>query len=76
MLDLAGRSLAALSAILGEKPYLMGARPCGADASVFGQLIQLQTPYFDTPLSAKARSFPNLVGYSAHMMREYFPDFR
>ena len=32
---LAVRSLAAVSSILGDKPYLFGSRPCGADATVF-----------------------------------------
>jgi len=35
---LAVRSLAAVSAMLGDKPYLFGRRPCGADATVFALL--------------------------------------
>ena len=31
--DLAARSLEALSVFLGDKPYLMGETPCGADAT-------------------------------------------
>ena len=36
--DLAIRSLFALSVQLGDKPYLMGDTPCGTDATAFGAL--------------------------------------
>ena len=36
--DLAVRSLFALSVQLGDKPYLMGDTPCGTDATAFGAL--------------------------------------
>src|SRR4051812_33620131 len=38
MLALATRSLAALDVVLGDQPYLFGARPCGVDATAFGIL--------------------------------------
>ena len=40
MVALGVRSLAAVADILGEKPYLFGRRPCGADATVWGPLVE------------------------------------
>jgi glutathione S-transferase len=72
---LAARSLAALSAELGDKPYLMGDKPCGADATVFGMLAGILTPYFDTALRDAALAHPNLVAYRDRMMERYYPGF-
>jgi glutathione S-transferase len=68
------RSLTALSAILGDKPYLFGDRPSGVDATAFAMLAGILTPYFDSPLRRKAEGFANLVAYTARMMREFYPD--
>ena len=73
--DLAARSFAALSQILGDKPYLTGKRPCGADASVFGLLAGVLTPLFDTPVREAALAHDNLVAYSERMMARYYPQF-
>ena len=47
-MDLAVRSLFALSVQLGDKPYLMGDTPCGTDATAFGALAGILTPFFDS----------------------------
>src|SRR5580704_16357080 len=73
--DLANRSLGALSAVLGDKPYLMGEAPCGADASVFGAVAGLLAPLFESPVRAAAESHANLVAYRDRMMARYYPDF-
>jgi len=70
------RSLAALSAILGERRYLMGDRPCGADATCFGLLAFALTPFFDGELRRQAEGFANLVAYVDRMMAEFYPEFR
>ena len=36
-------SLFALSVQLGDKPYLMGDKPCGTDATAFGALAGILT---------------------------------
>ena len=74
-LDLALRSLLALSVQLGEKPYLMGERPCGADATAFGALAGILTPFFDSKLRQRAEEFVNLTDYVDRMMARYYPDF-
>ncbi len=71
---LADRALASLSAILGDKPYLMGDRPCGADATVFGFVGGALCPLFETPLRTKAETYANLRDYCARLAKQYFPE--
>jgi glutathione S-transferase len=73
--DLAVRSLFALSVQLGDKPYLMGEAPCGTDATAFGALAGILTPYFTSPLRERAEKFENLTAYVDRMMGQYYPDF-
>ena len=73
--DLAVRSLFALSVQLGDKPYLMGETPCGTDATAFAMVGGILTPYFSSPLCERARQFGNLVAYVDRMMERYYPDF-
>jgi glutathione S-transferase len=73
--DLAARSLESLWVFLGDKPYLMGEKPCGADATMFAMLAGVMTPFFDTPLREAALRHANLAAYTARLMRRYYPDF-
>ena len=73
--DLAVRSLFALSVQLGDKPYLMGDHPCGTDATAFGALAGILTPFFDSPLRQRAEKFDNLAAYVDRLMRQYYPEF-
>ena len=73
--DLAVRSLFALSVQLGDKPYLMGDTPCGTDATAFGALAGILTPYFTSPLRERTEHFGNLTAYVDRMMLQYYPDF-
>jgi len=73
--DLALRSLLALSVQLGDKPYLMGEKPCGTDATAFGALAGILTPFFDSKLRTRAEQFENLAAYVERMMQQYYPDF-
>ena len=72
--DLAVRSLFALSVQLCDKPYLMGDGP-GADATAFGALAGVLTPFFVSPLRDRAEQFANLTAYVDRLMRQYHPDF-
>lgn len=72
---LAVRSLAALAAILEDKPYLFGDRPCGADATVFAMLAGLLTPYFPSELRRRAEGFGTLVAYVDRLMAQVYPEF-
>ena len=74
-IDLAARSLFALSVQLGDKSFLMGETPCGADATAFATLAGILTPFFASPLRERAEQFQNLTGYVDRMMSRYHPDF-
>jgi glutathione S-transferase len=69
------RSLAAVAAILGDKPFLFGSRPCGADATVFAMLAATLTPYFDGELKRRAEGFGTLVAYVDRLMARFYPEF-
>ena len=73
--DLALRSILALSVQLGDKPYLMGEKPCGTDATAFGALAGILTPFFVSRLRTRAEEFENLAAYVERMMQKYYPDF-
>ena len=73
--ELAAIGYASLARLLGDKPYILGERPCGADASIFGQLVSVLTPFFDSPIRDAAASHDNLLGYTDRMMAIHFPQF-
>jgi len=73
--ELAVRSLLALSVQLGDKPYLMGEKPCGTDATAFGALAGILTPFFESPLRQRAEQFANLTAYVDRLMLQYYPEF-
>jgi glutathione S-transferase len=73
--ELALRSILALSVQLGNKPYLMGDKPCCADATAFGALGGILTPFFSSKLREEVETFDNLTAYVDRMMRQYYPDF-
>lgn len=75
ILGLGVRSLQALSALLGDKVFMMGERPTSVDAAAFGVLAGLMTPFFDAPLRQRAVKFDNLTAYVDRMMAGVFPDF-
>jgi glutathione S-transferase len=74
IVELGVRSLTALSLLLGDKPYLMGSRPSGLDATAFAMLAGILTPFFDSPLRRKAEGFSSLTAYTDRMMRQYYPE--
>jgi glutathione S-transferase len=69
------RSLAAIAAILGDKPFLFGPRPCGADATVFAFLASTLTPFFTGELRRRAEGFGTLVAYVDRLMARFYPQF-
>ena len=73
--ELGRRSVAALSALLGNKPYLLGPEPCGVDATAFGMTASLLTPWFESGLRHYAESHRNLVTVRDRMLAEHYPGF-
>ena len=53
----------------------MGETPCGADATMFGMVAGMLTPFFNSPLRDAALRHANLVAYNARMMQRYYPEF-
>ncbi len=71
---LATRAIDHLAAYLGDKPYLMGDKPCGADASVLATVASLLCDNFEGPLLGATAKHKNLVAYRDRLMVQYFPD--
>jgi glutathione S-transferase len=69
---LARRDIDALATLIGDKPYLMGDKPCGADACVFGIVTAILTPPLDSPIRAAMAARPNLVAYRDRLTRQFF----
>jgi glutathione S-transferase len=63
-MDLAARSL-----------FLMGDTPCGTDATAFGALAGILTPFFASQLRERTEEFQNLTSYVDRIMLQYYPDF-
>lgn len=71
---LTARVVDSLADILGQKTYLMGEAPCGADAAVTGMLAAVLCPLFDSPTRAAIERHPNLVAYRDRMFAKYYPE--
>jgi glutathione S-transferase len=69
---LGGRDVETLATLIGDKPYLMGDRPCAADAAVFAALALLLDPASAGKVRDIALATPNLVAYRDRMMGRYF----
>lgn len=71
---LTSKTLEALSSILGDKPYLTGAAPCAADATLFAFMAGILCPHFESPLRTAAEAYPNLVRYVERVREIHFND--
>jgi len=72
--ELAIRDVAALAALLGDKPFLMGEEPCGADAIVFGMVTSILTPPLDSAVRDAMQKRANLVSYRDRVTKAYFTE--
>jgi glutathione S-transferase len=70
---MAVRAVDAVAAILGDRPYLMGAQACGADATVFAFVAGILAPHFDTALRTHTEKHRNLAAYCDRMLRAFYP---
>ena len=68
------RAVDALAACLGEKPWLMGEEPCGADATTFAFVSSGLCPLFRGATRDSLEVHANLVAYSQRGMQRWFPD--
>ena len=72
--ELARRSFAALSAQLGDKPFLFGEVMSGVDATAFAMVAAALVPRFDSPMRKAAEQYPNLIGYRDWFMTRFYPE--
>jgi glutathione S-transferase len=70
--ELAIADINALATLIGDKAFLMGENPCGADATVFAFVASFLTPVFVTPIRTAAERHKNLTGYRDRIMQQYF----
>ena len=68
-IDLAARSLFALSVQLGDKPYLMGDEPCGTDATAFGAIAGIAGAVIGTYSGVVEASSPVRQPYAMRFFR-------
>jgi glutathione S-transferase len=69
------RDLAALDALLGPGPYLLGAKPCFADATLFGMLDTALHDGVPNPCVRDAiAACPNLARFAADARARWFPE--
>jgi glutathione S-transferase len=71
---LGSRSLGAIAAYLGDKPFFMGMEPTGVDATVFSFFMGARCPLFVSPLQEAAASHDNLRRYAGRMIARYYPE--
>jgi glutathione S-transferase len=72
---LGGRSIEAIASFLDDKPFLMGAEPCGADASLLAFVAGILCPQFRSPVRDTAERYDNLRRYVGRMTARYYPDY-
>jgi glutathione S-transferase len=72
--ELGIRSIDAMAALLGDRPYLFGDRCSAVDATAFGMLAAVATPFFVSPLRAGLERHDTLRAYIDRMMGRYFPE--
>jgi glutathione S-transferase len=63
----------ALASLLGDKAFLMGEKPCGADPTVFAFVASFLTPVFDTQIRTAAERHRITRLYFSHSEAEPLP---
>lgn len=71
---LAARALQGLSDFLGDKSFMFGDEPSGADATAFAFTLGALTPFFDVPLRRIAERHANLVAYRDRGLARWYPE--
>ncbi|MFL5316353.1 MAG: glutathione S-transferase family protein, partial [Microvirga sp.] len=65
------RSIDAMAAYLGDKPFFMGSEPTGVDATMFAFMCGLLSPHFETRTRAVAVRHDNLRRYVGRMTARF-----
>lgn len=72
--ELGRGDLDAVSTILGSNRYLLGDRPCAADATLYSFMLGTLCPLFDSDHRQYAESKPNITAYIGRMGEQYHSD--
>ena len=68
------RSIDAMAAYLGDKPFFMGSAPAGIDATMFAFAVSAICPLFESDLQRAAASHDNLRRYVGRMTARFYPE--
>lgn len=71
---IAAENTRAVALTLGDKPYLLGERACGADATLLAFLLAASADVFPGALRNAILAEPNLVAYSTQLAADYLPE--
>lgn len=69
------RGVDSIAAVLADKPFLMGDKPCGADATVFAFTAGLLCPVFQSRVREHAETLANLVAYRDRGLKLWYPEY-
>lgn len=67
------RDIDALSAILGDKPWFFGDDPTETDAVAYGQLANIYSVGFASPMKAVIAGHANLTGFIDRFAARFYP---
>lgn len=70
---IACRDDSAVADFLGDRPFMLGERPCTLDATAYALLANLLWAPVDSPIRRHARARPPLEAYCQRMKARYFP---
>ncbi len=68
--------LDALTALLGDQPFMLGAEPSSVDATVYAFVTGFLRFPADSPVKRHAEAQPNLVAYCERMRQRYYADWK
>ena len=71
--ELTRRGLGAIAALIGDKPFLFGDEPRGADATLGAFIIAGLCPIFTSAARDEIETQPALVAYARRIEARYFP---
>ena len=68
-------AITAIADYLGSKPFFMGDRPAGVDATMFAFVASALCPLFDSELQRQAARHDNLNRYIGRIAARFYPDW-
>lgn len=72
IIELAKKDLEAFSQLLGDRPFVLGAKPHTIDATVYGFLIQLLDVPWESEVKTYATGLKNLSSYCERMKARFW----